>query len=926
MGAGEREKAAPRKVAAAARSRPGLRIASASDLLTAAARAVLDDLREQVPDLRSAVVLLPTLHAGGEFARALASAADGRALLLPRITTLAHWAEDVVLDARVVTRAAREAMLYRVLAQRDWIRTGNLWTIAAELASLFDELTREAVALPRDVKEFTRQLEKAYRARSSAPLNFEARVVHDLWHAAAAPGDGLDPQAAYHARLAKLAREVAVPVYAVGLCDLSQAEEQFLMRAAERVSVTRFAIDEAVLDPVARTLRAAWAAGEQVPALIERASALSASEPASALAGRFRIFEATSAEEEAQAIDLTVREWLLQGRKSIAVVVNDRLVARRARALLERAQVLVEDEAGWAFSTTSAATAIGRWLDVVANDCYHRDLFDLMKSPFAFSDRPRDHRQAAVWRLEKSARKASVASGLKSFIAIANESKDHEVLELLRRVERSIAAFGRGRRPIARWLERLDLGLGHVGIAQGLARDAAGAQLLELIEALRNDLASEPLTIAFPEWRRWFSRELENATFRDTAIASPVVFTSLAAAQLRRFDGVLLIGCDAAHLPGPEPASIFLNQHVRAELGLRTGAERVARIEHQLVALFSASQEIAATWQCQTAAGEPGLLSPHLERLSAIHGRAYGDDLVDRTLRDRLRAASVRSSRVADPPLATAVPQPAVHQALVPRRISASGYNSLLACPYQFFVRHVLKLAELDDVQEEVEKRDYGKLVHDVLAEFHRTHPRVTKIDAATARAALEALSRDAFGALMSHDYHARAWLMRWLALVPAYLDWQRAHEAAGWRWHGGELPRRIELETPKGRRYMLDGRLDRVDARSDGTYAVIDYKTQARKGLVEKARADGEDVQLPVYALLWPEAVSGAMFLALEREGVAAVPVEGDVSALADAARLRLGELYDAVHEGAKLKAQGVESVCEYCEARGLCRRNFWP
>jgi ATP-dependent helicase/nuclease subunit B len=77
-----------------------------------------------------------------------------------------------------------------------------------------------------------------------------------------------------------------------------------------------------------------------------------------------------------------------------------RLVARRARALLERAQVLVKDEAGWAFSTTSAATAVGRWLDVAGGDCYHRDLLDLMKSPFVFQDWGREARRHAVWRLE----------------------------------------------------------------------------------------------------------------------------------------------------------------------------------------------------------------------------------------------------------------------------------------------------------------------------------------------------------------------------------------------------------------------------------------------------------------------------------------------------------------------------------------------
>ena len=90
------------------------------------------------------------------------------------------------------------------------------------------------------------------------------------------------------------------------------------------------------------------------------------------------------------------------GRR-IGVIVNDRTVARRARALLERAGVLVRDEAGWPFSTTSAATAIGRWLDVVSGDAYHRDLLDLLKLPFAFHDWPRATRQATVAELAAEA-------------------------------------------------------------------------------------------------------------------------------------------------------------------------------------------------------------------------------------------------------------------------------------------------------------------------------------------------------------------------------------------------------------------------------------------------------------------------------------------------------------------------------------------
>ena len=88
------------------------------------------------------------------------------ALLLPRISTLRLWADEIPLDAAVSTPAARQAMLYRVLAERGWLKGADLWTVAAELGALFDELTRNAVTLPQDLRAFTRQLEQAYRARA----------------------------------------------------------------------------------------------------------------------------------------------------------------------------------------------------------------------------------------------------------------------------------------------------------------------------------------------------------------------------------------------------------------------------------------------------------------------------------------------------------------------------------------------------------------------------------------------------------------------------------------------------------------------------------------------------------------------------------------------------------------------------------------
>jgi ATP-dependent helicase/nuclease subunit B len=660
---------------------------------------------------------------------------------------------------------------------------------------------------------------------------------------------------------------------------------------------------------------------------------LKAGHPQSALAGRVRIIGAASAEQEAQAVDVTVREWLLAGKRRIAIVVLDRLVARRARALLERAQVLVKDEAGWAFSTTSAATAIGRWLDIAGGDCYYRDLLDLMKSPFAFHDWQRGVRRAAVWRFEAYVRRENVVSGLGNFVELAEAKRDPEVRQMLARVRQAVGALGRGRRTIPRWLAALSASLDEIGLLAGLAADSAGSQLVELMDRLAGELAGATLAVDFSEWRRWLARQLEEATFRDRAIDSPVVFTSLAATRLRAFDAVLVLGCDAAHLPGPDPASLFFSQSVRAELKLPTWSERVSDMVEEVAALVASSAEVAITWQ-RMIDGEDNLLSPLFGLLSALHQLAYQDGLEDGALAARLRGAEVRPVGARLELAGTRTPAPDAGS-LLPRRISASAYNALVACPYQYYAGYVLGLKELDEVEEELQKRDYGSLLHDVLARFHRAHAATSALDPASAQAELERLSEQAFGPVVARNYFAQAWLARWKGLIPSYLAWQRAREAAGWTWSGAEVDRSIEITTPKGATVTLHGRLDRVDMKQRDpssitrppyqSYAVIDYKARAVKPLEDALRIPGEDVQLAVYALLWDNAVTEAMFLSVDRREVEAVAPDQEIRVLARGAGERLAAMFDALAAGAKLPAQGTEAACEYCDARGLCRKDYW-
>jgi ATP-dependent helicase/nuclease subunit B len=503
------------------------------------------------------------------------------------------------------------------------------------------------------------------------------------------------------------------------------------------------------------------------------------------------------------------------------------------------------------------------------------------------------------------------------------EKKDAEVRQMLLRIRQGVSVLGRRPRPLTRWLTDLEASLGETGVREGLAADSAGVQLLELTGRLGRELAEDRLDVGFADWRRWLSRQLESATYRDRSIESPVVFTGLVSTQLRRFDAVLVMGCDAAHLPGPDPVAMFFNQGVRAELGLPAWPERVREMEEQLAALIAGCPTVVITWQ-RLLAGEENLLSPLVERVAALHLLAYEADLRAEADSAWLAGAEVRAPGESAAIGPTRRPAPAAPPALLPRRISASGYNSLVACPYQFHARYVLRLAELDDVQELIEKKDYGSVVHRVLARFHKAHARVSALEPAAAARELEEMSEREFAGAVARNYLARAWLARWKALIPAYVEWQRGWEAAGWSWKTGEVAKSVAIDTPGGNRVELHGRLDRVDEGAGGV-AVLDYKTSDPQKLKRMLDAPGEDVQLPVYALLWGVPVAEALFLSMEREEVKPVAVPG-VQPLAAQVRKRLAEVFDALAAGAPMPAQGVEGACEYCEARGLCRRNYWP
>lgn len=900
----------------------------------------------------------------------------GAPRLLPRILTLGHWLLDFPPDelhgGAVRSAAARLLAVQQAIRSQDWLRRAfgaqtepAAWGLAQTVLSVCDELSArwledDAVRRDEDVEGEDRAsllqgaLERTYAHLSSRFLGEEARIVLAFWQALSGPDD---PLPARRRALQALARRLEGPLVWLAPTAPEPIDAAFLDAAAEMVPVLRIGYDWSADDAVApdaqtlpdwhATLLALWPecripAPKDTPALPPRV--LPEERP------QVRVIGTARFEDEAAVAAAQLVGWLNEGRRDLALVAHDRVVARRTRALLARAGAPVRDETGWKLSTTRAAAALMRWFDVVMADGDTSALLDLLKSPFCLPGAPLRGQAIAV--LERGVRRDGITGGWRRLLqrfapgrramAQAVEADLHDGDEavdeqaaaqaaaaaLLRRVADEARAWpgGAASRPVAFWLGRMSSTLDTLGMRAALSEDEAGIQLLDALarlDTLPDDEAGGGATLTLAEFRAMLSTLLESIAYKEPTAPSTARITILPlnGARMRRFDGVVVVGCDESQLPSTAAELMFFSNQMRRELGLEDREARFAQQARDLAEVLLNNDDVVLTWQRFGGRGEPRHVSGWIERL-AVHCALSGTRIDDNPTAQRHRTAARPGG----------MPAPVAPE-LAPARWSAQAYNMLRRCPYQFFAGRMLGLAGLEEVSDDLEKRDIGELLHQVLLRFHREVAQQGMHGEAERLALLRALSDEAFGALVEQDGNAIGYYRRWLDVLPSYIAWQAAREREGWQWRGGEIDAGVDLPMPDGQPIRLHGRIDRLDRHRDGRHAVIDYKTQSVGRLRKKAGDAEEDCQLPFYGLLRADATEGS-WVSLEdgRGDTRAGPPESrrevgmpDFDAAVQWLQRQLQLDVARLRRGQPLPAFGDARACTYCNARGLCRKGYW-
>lgn len=875
-------------------------------------------------DLRAVCVVLPR----GAHAAALRSALFDQfhaSYVSPRMVVWPEWGASGRSGG-----LAHRASLFDALRGNTWVRTyfgsqsRTLWNLAQQIEVVADELTYAAVdGTEAMVANLEAALARHYRRGAARVALPQSRLLLDLWRA------GGDSGAAERvANLHCIAEAATAPLVFVAAEEIEPWMQAVLAKYSMRAPVTVIEPDVAATIARIPLVAAAWPEIASSGTDIETPIAARADAVRDGVSMSLQIVTANSLEDEASTAARQVVDWLDEGVGPIALVTLNRLTARRVRALLERAHVLVRDETGWKLSTTSAAAAVMRWYDLLADNLYWRDVLDWLKSPFTLVDEPSKPRGVAA--LERAIRAGGAVQGahaIRRALDVAGVQFDAADLdgarELMQRIELQARASGRAAATLGERVADLQCLLDALGMRAALAADVVGAAVLRELDTLSRDLASVTVRVSVNEFRALLAARFEELSFVDRSVDSPVVLVSLAATTLRRFSAVVLIGADAEHLPSLPAETLFLPQAVRTELGLPHADVHLRRQAAQLALLLVQVPRVVATWR-EHDGDEPNALSPLLERLQFVAERAMGRDLV----RDREHD----HGRIAEPVVVTPVMRPAPMAApLLPDRISASQAQSLVHCPYQFYARRLLNLTELDDVLEMPDKRDFGEALHDVLRRFHRQWGEAAfhECDPDELAASLRAHAAAVFGPQIERAPMLLAYARRFDGLVNGYLEWLREHSAAGWRWTGAEEKRSVVVTLRDGDEVKLTGRIDRIDTDGEGQVCVLDYKAKSASDLKAGLREPGEDIQLPFYGLLLGQRAGSAAYVAFERGseqggGVQAIDAR-NFQEVAAAVEARLVGDLQRIADGAPLPAIGAAAVCGRCEMRGLCRRDYW-
>lgn len=758
------------------------------------ARLLGEDLGDKAP--KGATLLRLAKETARTMDRLLAEEIAPDDLLAPRVLDLVgdlaeHWKTSLVTFARVQERwrfqleewnavdpATRRNLLFRHAARRWKAQPPSTPIVAAGVTSAAPALA--------DLLRVVSELPKGAVILPDLDLAMEPAVWEELGRAGATPEPGAEPFARGDA--------VSHPQYHLKLLlnrmGVARGEVQPWHRrgAAAAPPDRSHAISALFLPPEASR---SWIA---LPPDKRR------------LAG-VRVMQCATPEEEAQAVALLVREALEVPEKRIAVVPPDRALARRIVSHLARWDIAADDSAGRPLSDTAAGRLLLLAAELAAGGAAPVALTALLMHPLAHGGGDRREWLAQMRVLELALRGPRPREGLAPLAEIvAGKAKRNPGLaEWWARVEAIISPL----LALPKTLGLADAIEALVTAATALAGDAAwaredGRALARFVEELRITAREAGTSVDLAQLDLILRDGMEDIAVRPPWGGHPrVAIYGLLESRMSRADLVVCAGLNEGVWPARGAVDALLAPAVLRALGVPGADFRIGLSAHDLAGALGAPEVVLS--RAARNEGGPAIPSRFLLRVQALLG-----DLLDSHRETRavdLAQAMTQAAQAA--PYPRPAPDPAAAQRGVD--ISATALDRLLGDPFQFYAERIMRLRDLDAIEDEPGPKWQGITAHTILQRWHEAR-----------RADPEAAIAPIVAAVMEEENAHPLLRALWEPRLMAALEWVTAQVRAS--------DREVLAVEAKGEMRVggvrVHGRADRIDRLPGGGIAIIDYKT----------------------------------------------------------------------------------------------------
>lgn len=396
---------------------------------------------------------------------------------------------------------------------------------------------------------------------------------------------------------------------------------------------------------------------------------------------------------------------------------------------------------------------------------------------------------------------------------------------------------------------------------------AAAEATRTVFESLASPLLSG--TLDEPQRAALFEALLASASYQlepeDTAALLTEGWLELPWSPARE---LVIAGFNEGSVPDAVVGHAFLPDQLRQGLGLTSNDRRTARDTYLLQALLNSRPPSAVRLTLERVSSRNDVRKP--SRLLFLCDEATLTLRAKTLFRDAENAAAGHHRSLPESWRLT-LPLPLAP----PSRLSATAFKNYLACPFTFYLRHILKMEAHDDRVTELDPLAFGSLCHDALEAFglssFKDSDDASEISDFLQAEVWRSLRRQCGDTLSAILHLQAAAACKRLAFFAAR---QARLRAEGWQIVATERPLAM---TEHG--LAIRGRADRIDRHAaTGAWRILDYKTwdrlgkndgidrfaSSRKADLESAAQRGlepflfagkprvwSDLQLPLYLLM---------------------------------------------------------------------------